>query len=151
MAKHLSFEKLIDYKFISQSAVEIIFKIGKHLAKLEANGVNCVICPFRLALLYSKMHNSPDKYNNLRLRTETVTNCCYVNRRINVSLLSTNIRLLWTYFDLLTNKLTSSVIDRLPIMYGILMRYLFLSYRFTSVFTVGHGILYMADVNIFCQ
>ena len=28
------------------------------------------------------------------LRTETVTNCCYVIKRINVSLLSTNIEML---------------------------------------------------------
>jgi len=35
-------------------------------------------------------------------RTETVTNCCYVNRQLNVSLLSTDIKLQQTRFDLLT-------------------------------------------------
>jgi len=48
----------------------------------------------RIALLSSKMLFSPDKVNNLCvLRTETVTNRCCVNRQINVSLLSTNIKL----------------------------------------------------------
>jgi len=42
-----------------------------------------------------------------------------------VSLLSTNIELLYTSFDLLTDRLTPSVIDRLLIMYGILLRQLF--------------------------
>jgi len=43
-----------------------------------------------------------------------------------VSLLSTNIKLLHTSFDLLTD--TPSVTDRLLIMYGILLRQLFLFY-----------------------
>ena len=59
------------------------------------------------------------------LRTETVTNRCYVNKRINVSLLSTNTKLLLTSFDLLIDRLTPSVTDRLLIMYGILLRQLF--------------------------
>jgi len=42
-----------------------------------------------------------------------------------VSLLSTNIKLLWTSFDLLTDRLMPSVTDRLLIMYGILLRQLF--------------------------
>ena len=42
-----------------------------------------------------------------------------------MSLLSTNIELLYTSFDLLTDRLTPSVIDRLLITYGILLRQLF--------------------------
>ena len=49
-----------------------------------------------------------------------------VNRQINVSLLSRNIKLLWTSFDLLTDRLMPSVTDRLLIMYGILLQHLFL-------------------------
>jgi len=42
-----------------------------------------------------------------------------------VSLLSTNIKLLQTSFDLLADRLTPSLTDRLLIMYGILLRQLF--------------------------
>ena len=42
-----------------------------------------------------------------------------------MSLLSTNIKLLLTSFDLVTDRLTPSVTDRLLIMYGILPRQLF--------------------------
>jgi len=62
------------------------------------------------------------------LQTETVTDCCYVNRQINVSLLSTNIKLRKASFDLLTDRLTPSVTDRLLSMYGILLQRLFLCY-----------------------
>jgi len=59
------------------------------------------------------------------LQTETVTDFCYVNRQINVSLLSRNIKLLQTSFDLLTDRLVLSVTDRLLITYGILLQQLF--------------------------
>jgi len=42
-----------------------------------------------------------------------------------VSLLSTNIKLLQTSFDLLADRLTPSLTDQLLIMYGILLRQLF--------------------------
>ena len=38
IAKHLSIDELLYYTFIVQSASEKIFKIGEHLAKLQANG-----------------------------------------------------------------------------------------------------------------
>jgi len=41
-------------------------------------------------------------------------------------LLSTNIKLLQTSFDLLTDRLMPSVTDRLLIMYGILLQCFFL-------------------------
>ena len=34
-AKHLSYDGLLHYKFITQSAGERVFKIGEHLAKLQ--------------------------------------------------------------------------------------------------------------------
>ena len=36
IAKHLSWDGLLYYKFITQFAIERIFKIGEHLAKLPA-------------------------------------------------------------------------------------------------------------------
>ena len=42
-----------------------------------------------------------------------------------MSLLSTNIKLLQTSFDLLADRLTPSLTDQLLIMYGILLRQLF--------------------------
>jgi len=70
-----------------------------------------------------------------------------LNRQINVTLLSRNIKLLWTSFDLLTDTLTPSVTDWLLIMYGILPRQLF--FVAAVVCTVGHGIFYMANVDNF--
>ena len=62
------------------------------------------------------------------LGTETATNCCFVNRQINVILLSKNIKLLQTSFDLLTDSLTPSATDQLLIVYGSLLPHLFLCY-----------------------
>ena len=70
---------------LNNYAGEKIFNIGEHLAKL----VDRVLSPIWLTLLSSKMQNSQDE-----LMTETVINCGYVNRQINASLLSTNIKLL---------------------------------------------------------
>jgi len=94
--EHLSFDGLLQYKFIAQFDCERIFKIGEHLAKLQLTGkmVDRVICPIRLRLLSSKMQNSPVSKITCVLRTETVTDCYYVNRQINVSLFSANIKLL---------------------------------------------------------
>ena len=88
IAKHLGCDELLYYTFIIQSAGETIFKIGEHLAKLHGKMVDCFMRPIRIELLSSKMLISPDKLNNCVLRRETVTNRCYVNRQINVSLLS---------------------------------------------------------------
>ena len=51
-AKHLSYDGLLHYKFVSNYAGERIFKIREHLAKLQANMLDQVIrsiC-FRLVL-----------------------------------------------------------------------------------------------------
>jgi len=58
IAKNLKFNELLFYIFIIHSAGERIFKIGEHLAKLQAKWL-IVIHPIRLALLSSKMHISP--------------------------------------------------------------------------------------------
>ena len=49
--------------------------------------VDCFFRPIRIAFLSSKMLISPDKCITCVLRIETVTNRCYVNRQIDVSLL----------------------------------------------------------------
>jgi len=85
--------------------------------------VSCA--PFALHFCPQRCWSRQIRWITCALRTETVTNRCYVNRQINVSLLSTNIELLYTSFDLLTDRLTPSVIDRLLITYGILLRLLF--------------------------
>jgi len=54
IAKHLRNNELLYYTFINQSAGERIFKIGEHLAKLQAKWLL-----FRFALLSSKMLISP--------------------------------------------------------------------------------------------
>jgi len=64
IAKHLMSDEFIHYTFIIQSAGERIFKIGEHLAKLQAKWLT-VMCTICLALLSSKMLISPDKLNNL--------------------------------------------------------------------------------------
>ena len=52
MAKNLRCDKLLYYTFIIHSALERIFEIGEHLAKLWAKSLT-VIYPNRLALLSS--------------------------------------------------------------------------------------------------
>jgi len=50
VAKHLSWDGLLYYKFIIQFADERIFKIGEHLAKLQAKWL-IVIHPIHCTLL----------------------------------------------------------------------------------------------------
>jgi len=64
LTNHLRIDELLPYTFIIQSAGERIFKIGEHLAKLQAKWLT-LMCPIRLALSSSKMLISPDKLNNL--------------------------------------------------------------------------------------
>jgi len=107
--------------------------------------VDCVILP--IALHFCPRRCITRQINKIPcvLRTETAPNHCHVNRLINVSLLSTNIKLQYTSFDLLTDRLMPSVTDRLLIMYVILLRHFLLQ----QLCTVGHWIFYLADVNIF--
>jgi len=62
IARHLSYDGLLHYKFVNHCASERIFKIREHLAKLQAKWL---IVSFALRLLFSKMQNSLDKLNNL--------------------------------------------------------------------------------------
>ena len=52
IAKNLRCDELLYYTFIIHSAGERIFKIGEHLAKLQAKWFT-VIYPIRLALLFN--------------------------------------------------------------------------------------------------
>ena len=71
IANNLRCDELLYYTFIIHSAGERIFKIGEHLAKLQAKSMS-VIYPICFALLSSKMQISPDKSNNLCI---TERNC----------------------------------------------------------------------------
>jgi len=51
VAKHLSWDGLLHYKFIIQFADERIFKIGEHLAKLQAKWLITLIHPIHCTLL----------------------------------------------------------------------------------------------------
>ena len=79
---------------------ERIFKIGEHLAKLQAKWLTVSNTPFALHFCPQRCWSCKLSWTTCVLRTKTVTNRCYVNRRINVSLLSTNTKLLQTSFDL---------------------------------------------------
>jgi len=48
IAKHLTFDGLFHYIYINESAGERIFKIGKHLAKLQAKWLIVSYTPFAL-------------------------------------------------------------------------------------------------------
>jgi len=94
IAKHLRCDELFYYTFIIQSAGERTFKIGEHLAKLQAKWLIVSYAPIYLKHLSSKRCRTR-QYQISKitcvLQTETVASCCYTNRQINVSLLSTNI------------------------------------------------------------
>ena len=47
-AERLSFDGLLQYKFITQFDCERIFKIGEHLAKLQAKWLIASYAPFAL-------------------------------------------------------------------------------------------------------
>ena len=50
-AKHLSYDGLLQYKFVNHCAGERIFKIREHLAKLQAKWLLVSYAPFALRLL----------------------------------------------------------------------------------------------------
>ena len=87
IAKNLKCGELLYYTFIIHSAGERIFEIGEHLAKLRAKWLTVSFTPFTLSSCRSRQIS----WITCVLRTETVINRCYVNRQINVSLLSRNI------------------------------------------------------------
>jgi len=93
-AKHLSFDGLLHCTFITQFAGERIFKIGEYLAKIQAKWLIVSYAHFALDFCPQRCRTCRISKITCVLRTETATDCCYVNRQINVSLLSWNIKLL---------------------------------------------------------
>jgi len=72
--------------------VKGVFKIDEHLTKLQAKWLVVSNTPFACPQI-CKLDHQISKITCV-LRADTVTDCCYVNRQINVSSLSTNIKLL---------------------------------------------------------
>ena len=91
-AKYLSYDELLHYKFVIHCAGERIFKIGEHLAKLQAKWLIVSYAPFALDFCPQRCRTRQISKITCLLRTETVTDCCCVNRQINVSLLSSKYR-----------------------------------------------------------
>jgi len=60
IAKHLSCDGLIHYIYIFESAGEVILKIRKYLAKLQAKWLIVSHTPFALDVCLQRQ-NSPDK------------------------------------------------------------------------------------------
>jgi len=112
--------------------------------KVTGKMVDCFICPIRLKRCPQRCKTRQISKIICVWWTETVANCCHINRQINVSLLSTNITLMLTAFDLLTDRLMPSVTDWLLVMYSILLQHLYLSYcscvglQWVSSFLTAH-------------
>ena len=111
-----------------QFAGEKIVKISEHLVKLETKWLIVSYTPFALDCCPQRCITHQISKIISVWQTKTVTDCCYVNRQISVSLLATNIKLLYaqTSSDLLTDRLMLSVTDQLLIMYGILLQHVLL-------------------------
>ena len=105
IAKHLRCDELHYYTFIIQSAGERIFKIDEHLAKLQAKWLIVSCAPFALHFCPQRCWSRQINWITCVLWTETVTNCCYFNRQINVSLLSTVTNQLLIMYSILPGQL----------------------------------------------
>ena len=95
--------------FITNVSLNLLVKyflIAEHLPKLQAKWWIVSYASFTLDFCPQRCRTRRISKITCVLRTETVTDYCYVNRHINVSLLSTNIKLRKTSFDLLTDRLT---------------------------------------------
>ena len=91
-ATHLSYDGLLHYKFVIHCAGKKFVKIGEHLAKLQAKWLIVSYAPFALDFCSQICRTRWISKITCLLRTETVTDCCYINRQINVTLLSTKYR-----------------------------------------------------------
>jgi len=91
-AKHFNCDELLRCKFVIQFAGD--FLNSEHLAKLPAKWLIVSYAPFALDFCPQRCRTRRISKITCVWRTETVTDCCYFNRHINVSLLSTNIKLL---------------------------------------------------------
>jgi len=79
IAEHLSYDGLLYYKYIVQFAGDRIFKIGEHLAKLQAEWLIVSYTPFALVVCPQRCRSHQISKMTCVLWTETVANCCYVN------------------------------------------------------------------------
>jgi len=79
MAKHLSYNGLLYYKYIIQFAGERIYKIGEHLAKLQAKWLIVSHAPFALDFCPQRCRTRRISKITCVQLTETAANCCYVN------------------------------------------------------------------------
>jgi len=77
--------RLFYYTFIIHSAGERIFKIGEHLAKLQAKSLTVSYTLFALHFCPQRCRSRLISLITCVLQTETVTKHYYVNRQINVS------------------------------------------------------------------
>jgi len=78
-------------KCIAQFAGKRIFKIGEHLAKLQAKWLIESYAPFALDFCPQRCRSRRITKRTCVRRTKPVTDCCYVTWQ-NVSLLPTNIK-----------------------------------------------------------
>ena len=85
------------------SLVKEFLKLVKIWRSYRQNG-DCFMRPIRNALCPQRCWSCQISWITCVLRTETVANRCYVNRQINVNLLSTN--MLYTSFNLLTDAIS---------------------------------------------
>ena len=81
IAKHLSWEVFIHYKFIIQFAGDKKIKIGATFGEFTGKMVDSFMRPIRLTLLSSKMLTRPISKTS-----------SHVSRQTNVSLWSTNVK-----------------------------------------------------------
>jgi len=82
IAKHLSWDGLFHYIFITQFAGERIFKIDKHLAKLQAKWLIVSYAPFARHFCPQRCRICQISKITRVLWTETGTSCCYVIGRL---------------------------------------------------------------------
>ena len=95
ITKHLCWDGLLYYKFIIQFANKRIFKIGEHLAKLQAKWL---IASFALHFWPQRRRIRHVSKITCVLWTETVTNFCYVIGRLTSA-----------YYQLTINKYQTAV------------------------------------------
>ena len=83
--------------FIIKISFNLLFFLNRWTCgKLQAKWLIVSYAPFALNFGAQRCRTRRISKITCVLRTETVTGCCYVNRQISVSLLSTNIKLLVT-------------------------------------------------------
>jgi len=145
IAKHLRCDELLYYTFIIQLAGKRIFKIGEHLAKLQAkwSTVSCTI--FALHFCPQRCRSRQISWITCVRWTDTITNHAMLIGRL-IHLLS---KMLNCCRPVLTYWLTDWHHQWLTDCWSYMA---FCSNIFSllrQLCTVGYGIFYVADVNIF--